>query len=606
MLKLKTEGRSGVGIYPKMLTGYMLIIAVVLSMTAFMTYRLVRNYIIQTNETELVEKAQYIAITQKNGLEWKQLRRYQSLVDAKVVFVNPDYIATQSPPSPTSRKTSDEEDAAGLAYTEIVSNMDRRIFDGIFAGGTVCGVEAVEFLTAKIVYAGVPLKDAQGEIIGAMMLFRTVADVDVVWMRIATYLIVAAACAMLVAVAFTSVFSRSITRPLCLMNDVARAMAAGDYSRHAPVAQADEIGQLAGTLNVLADRLKDVIENLQNEKSKLEQLFESIAEGIVAVERDGQVFHVNAPALEMLEIDRWEADHTRAQEQQRHVLSMLAVCMDSSEKESAVWTSDSGRAIAAIASPIPGAEGACIGAVCLLRDVSEETRLEQLRREYIANVSHELRTPLTGIRGMVEPLMDGVLETEEEKNDCYQVIYRETRRLEKLIGEMLDLSRLQDGRAQMELEAICVEPVLERAVESVARLAEDAGIELTVDADEGAVCMGNEERIIQVLIILLDNALSFTPTGGHIAVRAKKDGRFVELSVRDDGAGIEPKDLPYIWERFYKADKSRMRTKGTGLGLAIARKVVELMGGTIGVQSEVGKGSVFTLRLPSADAPADN
>ena len=231
---------------------------------------------------------------------------------------------------------------------------------------------------------------------------------------------------------------------------------------------------------------------------------------------------------------------------------------------------------------------------------------EKIQQEFISSVSHELRTPLTGIRGMVEPLMDGVLETEEEKNDCYQVIYRETRRLEKLIGEMLDLSRLQDGRAQMELEAICVEPVLERAVESVARLAENAGIELTVDADEGAVCMGNEERIIQVLIILLDNALSFTPTGGHIAVRAKKDGRFVELSVHDDGAGIEPKDLPYIWERFYKADKSRMRTKGTGLGLAIAKKVVELMGGTIGVQSEVGKGSAFTLRLPSADAPADN
>ena len=212
MLKLKTEGRSGVGIYPKMLTGYMLIIAVVLSMTAFMTYRLVRNYIIQTNETELVEKAQYIAITQKSGLEWKQLRRYQSLVDAKVVFVSPDYIATQSPPNPTSWKTPDEEDAAGLAYTEIVSNMDRSIFERVFAGGTVRGVEAVEFLTAKIVYAGVPLKGAQGEIVGAMMLFRTVADVDVVWMRIATYLIVAAACAMLVAVAFTSVFSRSITR----------------------------------------------------------------------------------------------------------------------------------------------------------------------------------------------------------------------------------------------------------------------------------------------------------------------------------------------------------------------------------------------------------
>lgn len=606
MLKLKTQSRSGVGIYHKMLTGYMLIIAVVLSVTAFMTYRLVRNYIIQSNETELVEKAQYIAITQKNGFEWKQLRRYQSLVDAKIVLVNPDYIATQSPPNPSSKKTPDEEDAAGLAYTEIVSNMDRSIFEDIFAGGTVRGVEDVEFLTAKIVYAGVPLQDAQGETVGAMMLFRTVADVDVMWMRIAVYLIVAAACAMVVAVAFTSIFSRSITKPLYIMNEVARAMAAGDYSRHAPVAQADEIGQLAETFNVLADRLNDVIENLQNEKGKLEQLFEAIAEGIVAVERDGRVFHVNAPALEMLEIDRWEAEHARAGEPQRHVLSMLVVCMDSGEKESAVWTSDSGRAIHAVASPMLGAEGACIGAVCLLRDVSEETRLEQLRREYIANVSHELRTPLTGIRGMVEPLMDGVLETDEEKNSCYQVIYRETRRLEKLIGEMLDLSRLQDGRAQMELEAIRVEPTLERAVESVARLAEDAGIQLTVNAEAGTVCMGNEERIIQVLIILLDNALSFTPTGGHIEACARRQGRFAELSVRDDGAGIEPKDVPYIWERFYKADKSRMRTKGTGLGLAIAKKVVELMGGTIGVQSEVGKGSTFTIRLPSADAPVDS
>lgn len=458
MLKLKTEGRSGVGIYPKMLTGYMLIIAVVLSMTAFMTYRLVRNYIIQTNETELVEKAQYIAITQKNGLEWKQLRRYQSLVDAKVVFVNPDYIATQSPPSPTSRKTPDEEDAAGLAYTEIVSNMDRRIFDGIFAGGTVCGVEAVEFLTAKIVYAGVPLKDAQGEIIGAMMLFRTVADVDVVWMRIATYLIVAAG--------LRDAGRRGVHLGVLAQHHAAavsherRRARNGRGRLFASRARGtgDEIGQLAGTLNVLADRLKDVIENLQNEKSKLEQLFESIAEGIVAVERDGQVFHVNAPALEMLEIDRWEADHTRARSNSGMFFRCWRCAWIPAKRRAPCGRATPGRAIAAIASPIPGAEGACIGAVCLLRDVSEEMRLEQLRREYIANVSHELRTPLTGIRGMVEPLMDGVLETEEEKNDCYQVIYRETRRLEKLIGEMLDLSRLQDGRAQMELEAICVEP----------------------------------------------------------------------------------------------------------------------------------------------------
>jgi len=226
-------------------------------------------------------------------------------------------------------------------------------------------------------------------------------------------------------------------------------------------------------------------------------------------------------------------------------------------------------------------------------------RLEQMRKDYVANVSHELRTPLTGIRGMVEPLIDGVFETEEERLDCYNVIYKETIRLEKLIQEMLDMSRLQDGRVVVELEPVELTQIMQDAVMRIGQTAMDAGVTVEVETDEGTVmCLGNEDRIIQVLTIFLDNALSFTPGGGRITVYAHRVNNYINIGVSDTGCGIEPKDMPYIWERFYKVDKSRMRTKGTGLGLAIAKLVIELMNGEIGVNSEVGEGTDFWFRLP--------
>jgi len=275
--------------------------------------------------------------------------------------------------------------------------------------------------------------------------------------------------------------------------------------------------------------------------------------------------------------------------------------VQSAERDEAVWKNEGGRSVAVKVWPMMSEENGAIGAVGLLRDVSEAERLEQMRRDYVANISHELRTPLTGIRGMVEPLLDGYMDTEEEKMDCYRVIYQETRRLEKLIGEMLDMSRLQAGRAQVELEPMCIEGVLEAAQRRMRERAQEGGVQMSITFSEPLPqIMGDENRILQVLIILLDNALSFTPPGGSITIYTRVQGRFVYVGVRDTGAGIDPSDLPYIWERFYKADKSRMRTTGTGLGLAIAKLVVECMGGRISVSSEVGKGAEFEFSVPIA------
>ena len=238
------------------------------------------------------------------------------------------------------------------------------------------------------------------------------------------------------------------------------------------------------------------------------------------------------------------------------------------------------------------------GVVCLMRDVSEAQRVEQMRRDYVANVSHELRTPLTGIRGMVEPLIDGCYDTEEERQECYRIILKETIRLEKLVGEMLDMSRLQEGRVKVELEPLELTGILYAAVHSMKPIAEEAGIDLSVVTDGTRLaCMGNEDRITQVLVILIDNALSFTPRGGSVTVFARDNGETVLVGVRDTGCGIDPKDMPMIFDRFYKVDKSRLRTEGTGLGLSIAKLLTQLMGGEITVKSELGVGSEFTLTL---------
>ena len=312
------------------------------------------------------------------------------------------------------------------------------------------------------------------------------------------------------------------------------------------------------------------------------------------------IAHANAAPLELVELDSAAKllDSAASGTLYEPLRALLSRCMKTGAAESIEWENASRRVIHVDATALKDENEVILGTVLLMRDISETQRLEQLRRDYVANISHELRTPLTGIRGMVEPLIDGCMESEEERLDSYRVILKQTIRLEKLVGEMLDMSRLQDGRIKVELEPMELPGILNAAARSMKGIADDAGVDLRVETDGSPLsCLGNENRITQVLVILIDNALSFTPRGGSVTVFARDEADHVAVGVRDTGCGIEPKDLPYIWERFYKADKSRMRTTGTGLGLSIAKLVTQLMGGDITVQSEPGQGAEFTFTL---------
>jgi len=587
-LKRISDIVKNAGIFSRVFGGFTLIVVAVLSIACLISGHLVRNYVIGHYEKELMEKALIILPGPGKRPDWNSIRKLQKAADAEVVFIDREYVAESMP-----RITDTDEEIQPL-YVEVASGMDRVIIDDIFEGNRVTGNEKVEFLTSQIVYAGLPVYSAENELIGAMMIFRPIGNVNDIWLPIVGIFCVSCICGVVLITAFSWFFSKGLTTPLKEMNEVAGTIAEGDYSGRVTVTRNDEIGTLGETMNLLSERLQTVIESVQNEKSKLEMVLMNIHDGIIACDKDLNLMHHNKAAFGYLEISSWDKSES---EGRMRVMDLIRICMQTGEVEVNTWKSQSERDVSLTATPIRNADKLIIGAVCLLRDVSKEMRLEQRRREYISNVSHELRTPLTGIRCMIEPLVDGIYETEKEKQDSYQVILNETLRLEKLIGAMLELSRLQEEKEQILLERFSLTKAVLNGCSSIRPLAERAGIRFTVNCGEELFCIGDSDRISELIVILADNAISFTPEGGEIEVSIRKEANKALVSVKDTGAGIEPRDLPYIWERFYKADKSRLRTKGTGLGLAIAKQIIERMGGSIYADSEVGRGSVFCFKL---------
>lgn len=503
--------------------------------------------------------------------------------------------------SEASAKSGEQEDAP-LERVDLSGTLDEELLRSVMSGEVATDMKTIHFLNSIVIFAGTPIKDYEtGNTVAAIILCRPTGEIRSITTKLWLFIVMSGVCALFGATLIACIMSRYFTSPIEKMSRVAERMSGGHYGERCAVQRQDELGRLGSTLDILSQRLLDVIGNLNAEKTKLEKILSSIGEGILAVDAGGSIIHHNSAALELLGISIWDAEISdpEAANVKRELLEMLETSIRTRQSAAMNWKTITSRAIEAVAFPVMD-DGEVFGAVCLIKDVTEAQKTEQMRRDFIANISHELRTPLTGIRGMVEPLMDGLMQTDREKEDCYNIIYQETVRLEKLIRDMLDLSRLQSGRAGIELEPMPPTDLLMAVKRRMDEQASSVGVELRVSGEENITVMGNEDRIIQVLIILVDNALSFTPSGGSVTLYVKPVGDMVETGVTDTGCGIEPVDLPYIFERFYKADRSRMRTCGTGLGLSIAKIIVELMGGRIDVRTKPGEGSTFYFTLKKA------
>lgn len=418
--------------------------------------------------------------------------------------------------------------------------------------------------------------------------------------------------AFLIAVGLSIWLARSLTKPLSDMATAARQLAGGNYSVRIQTPSRDEVGLLAATLNHMTDELRSKIEELSEDRAQLLAMLTSMVEGVMVLDYKGRILQVN-PALErMFGVTRAETRGRPSLEVFGHselnalVSSVLAT--RTGQKDEIILT-PSGRCLDVEASVAGGEQDNEACAVLVFHDITELRRLENIRKDFVANVSHELRTPLTSIKGYVEALLDGGKDDPETSVRFLEIILKQSDRLNLILEDLLQLSKIESGQLQFKKEPLHIGSVIERTIAMIKPLAEKKQHRLRSQvAADLPLITGDEERLVQVLANLLDNAIKYTPEGGQITVaarpispsRAEAPRTSIELTVTDTGIGIPEQDRPRVFERFYRVDKARSRELGgTGLGLAIVRHIVEGHGGQIWVEGNMPTGSRFVVRLPA-------
>ena len=407
---------------------------------------------------------------------------------------------------------------------------------------------------------------------------------------------------------------RAAHRDLTEAIDAALAKGDGGPDRSlAPGAFNNELDRLSERVYALTSAFSEEREETMQERSKFAGVLGHILSGVIVIDRAGRVALVNAAAerlfglseAEMVGRWHWELGH-------HYGLASLvdeAIAFGVVQKREVQLLKPQELTLEANITPILQSSGAITGAVMLLHDVSEWRRVERMRSDFVANVSHELRTPLTGLKGFAETLLDGALADPETAREFVKIIKDEADRMERLVEDLLDLSRIEAKQTRLELKPVPVERVFRQVLNTFSARAAEAGVTLSADEDAktlpGLVAMADEDRLKQVIINLVSNALQFTPAGGSISLRARRQGGRIVVAVEDTGVGIPPADVSRVFERFYRVDKTRSRQSGgTGLGLSIVRHLVEAHGGHVGVQSEVGRGSQFFFDIPLCEAEA--
>lgn len=438
-----------------------------------------------------------------------------------------------------------------------------------------------------------PVKNDADGVIGAVFLLKSAVEIDTTTYRLNRSLLLALAVVLPVTLLASSFAVRRLADPLHEMAQAASAMGEGDFNVRANENEPGEVGMLARALNRLCDTLSQAIYQLRAEKSQLNQILFSFSEGIAALDSVGVLTHYNPALMRMFGSVRVS---TRSDLIADPVIwDAFDAVFRSGEAASMRYQLPGDRMLWITISPVVTEAGERTGVVGLFKDMSEMERLERTRREYVANVSHELRTPLTAVRGLLEPLADGLVTDEADRQRYYRIMLKEVVRLSRLITDMLQLSRLQAGTEYMELVEVDINEILSDVRQSYAQEAAQHGITLNLEASALPHVVTDPDRIEQILVILLDNAMRYTPEGGTVTI-AGEDGPRVAVSVRDTGVGIPEKDIPHVFDRFYKVDKSR-KEGGTGLGLSIARNIIQKLGETISVESKPGFGATFRFSI---------
>lgn len=555
-------------------------VILVLVLLSILLQQFFDNYVYQQQSRELTRLSESVNVL----LQHNNLTFVQSVAD-QLAKVQDAHITIQVPytASPT----------LSAVYRQF-SAQERQAFDRgqpVIERGLMNGADTVS------VYMKVPSEGQPGiQVVTQQM---SVLNEPIERMR--NLIVFASVLGVLMTTGLAFVVSKNLSRPLVQMNRAAEQMAKGNFNGRIQVVTNDEVGRLGRTFNALANELEQTIAALTVETDQLSSILSSLEDGVVAADLQGMITLANPPALRRLAtLGLGETGVPQASVLPSQLKDIMQTVI-TGKKTTVREISIQGRDIVVTMTPLYQSDGSTIrGVVGVLRDVTEERKLDRLRKDFIANVSHELRTPLSMMQGYAEALQDEFGDNPEQRRELADIIHDETLRMKRLVNDLLDLAQLESGQFQMNFQNLDLTDIVRRVARKFQALAGDREIQLFVEVPaEPVYVQADADRMEQVFTNLMDNAIRHTGPNGTVTIALSDSGGHVQVRVSDTGSGIPEEDIPYIWERFYKADKARTRgSSGTGLGLAITRQIVLEHRGDIVVNSTVGVGTTFIVSLP--------
>lgn len=443
-----------------------------------------------------------------------------------------------------------------------------------------------------------------GAIEGVAVLSNEIEAIDQVNSQIWWILTISLIASLCIITMFASKIASRYSRPIEAAATTAIELAEGNYRARTYERSSDEIGVLSKSLNILARNLQELQISRDLHEDRLETLIENIGSGVLQIDHKGHITMTNLAYKQQFNMEDTDLLYKVYYEvipsaEIIAIIEEIFMTEKSIKRQVLIPLTIERKHFEVYGAPIIVKNDEWKGIIIVFHDITELKKLEQMRKDFVANVSHELKTPITSIKGFSETLLDGALKDEQALYDFLKIILSESDRLQELIQELLDLSKIEQQDFVLQIESVNVSTILEESIAMLCGKAEEKNIRLVLESKSPSLWVeGEANRIKQIFINLITNALNYTTSEGEVKIEASEDADNVRVVVHDNGIGIESKELPRIFERFYRVDKARSRDSGgTGLGLAIVKHILEVHKGKITVESCPGKGTSFTVLL---------
>ena len=455
-----------------------------------------------------------------------------------------------------------------------------------------------------LMYRAIPVMKNQ-QLLGFVRAAVPLTAVDQQLAQLQRLILLSASIVAIAALLLGLYFVNRVTGPLRSMTEAAEAISKGDYNRRIEVVYQDEIGSLAAAFNRMARGSAQRMDDITRDRNRLSSIFAGMVEGVVDVDEDQKIVHINHVAAELLGLSINGSIGKSLWEEVR-VTEIITALEQTLETQKVVNTqmrrpsNEDDQVVNIYAAALQNEQGDSIGAVIVLNNISKLDQLERIRRDFVANASHELKTPITAIRGLTETILDDDKMPADIRQDFMEKVHAQSIRLSSLVTDLMTISRLESDHQEKSVNAFDLGELVRRSMANCTALCQKKQLQTELSLPDSAMIInGDAQAISQLVDNLIDNAIKYTENGGTVSVKLEKKNNTAKFTVEDSGIGINPQDQQRIFERFYRVDKARSRELGgTGLGLSIVKNIAEEHDGNVTVASKPGVGSTFTITLP--------